>query len=82
MTRSGMFTIGARDAIHGLVMAVIAGFVTPILLSITQPDFSVFEADWRMLLDLAFNGAVIGAASYLLKKFFSSEDDKVLGSIG
>ena len=63
-------------------MAVLAGFALPIAAAFQTPGFSIFEANWAEVINLAVNGAVIGFITYLTKNFLSDEDGKVLGSIG
>lgn len=79
---SGFFRLNLQDVGKGLVMAVIAGFLTPFLIAMQSPDFSIFTANWAQLISLAENGAAIGLVSYLIKNFFSTPDGKVLGMIG
>lgn len=79
---SSFFKLNGKDLAKGAVMALIGGFVLPILAAFQNPDFSIFTADWSVLLRLAENGAVIGFSSYIIKNLFSTEDGKVLGVIG
>lgn len=78
---TNLFRLGQNDLIKGLVMAVLAGFLTPFIVAIQSPDFSIFAANWEQLLGLAQNGAVIGLVSYLVKNFFSDDSGKVFGKI-
>ena len=79
---SSFFKLDGKDLAKGLVMAVIGGFLLPIMAAFQSPDFSIFTADWSALLRLAENGAVLGIGSYLIKNFFSTPDGKVLGVVG
>ena len=79
---SSMFRISLSDVQKGLVMAVLAGFALPIAAAFQTPGFDLFSANWNEIITLAVNGAVIGFITYLTKNFFSTEDGKVLGSIG
>lgn len=79
---SSMFRVDLKDISKGLVMAVLAGVALPIAAAFQTPGFDVFTANWSEILNLAINGAVIGFTTYIVKNFFSTEDGRVLGSIG
>lgn len=82
--QSKLFSLVPADFAKGLVMAVLTGFFTPVVIAIQSPGFNIASVpqNWRPLLILALNGAVIGFVSYLSKQLLSDENGKVLGKIG
>lgn len=78
---SKIFTLTSRDFVKGLVIAVIAAVVTPLVVAAQAPDFSVFDFNWTQYLVLAANGAFVTAISYLAKNFFSDKEGKFGGVI-
>lgn len=81
-TMSDLLRLNSSDFKKGLVMAVIGGFVLPILAALQTPGFDIFVVNWHAVLNLAINGAIAGFASYMAKNLFSDSDGKFLGRIG
>lgn len=81
-TISKMFTLNFGDVGKALVMAVLTGLALPVLAVVQTPGFDVFTTDWSVLLNLAINGAILGASSYLVKQFFSDKEGKFAGVVG
>lgn len=82
MINSEFLRLDTKDIAKGLVSAVLAGFLLPIVVALQTPDFSIFHADWAGLLNVALKGAETGFATYLLKNLFSNSEGKFLGKIG
>ena len=79
--KSKLFSLSKNDILRGLVMAVITGFFLPVLMAVQTPEFSIFTANWREIIDVAINGAFLGFTTYLFQKFFSDEQGKFGGVI-
>lgn len=79
MYNSKIFQINAKDVIFGLVVALVAGFVLPILAMFQSPGFDIAHANWSAILNLGFNGAVAGFASFITTKFFTDSQGTPLG---
>lgn len=78
---NGIFTLTRRDIVKGLVVAVIGAVVTPLVIAVQAPDFSVFDFNWSQYLVLAANGAFVTIVSYLSKNFLTDNSGKVAGVI-
>lgn len=79
---SELFRLNSSDFLKGLAMAVIGGFVLPLLAVVQTPDFSIATVDWQSVGILAINGAIAAFSSYMLKNLFSDNHGAVLGMIG
>lgn len=85
MNNNGLFKLNISDWQKAAVMAVLTGFLLPIAAAFQTPGFDLFNANWAEILNLAINGAVIGAVAYLSKNFMSNSQGEVvtpLGNIG
>ena len=82
MNNSNFLNLNWGDLGKGLVMAVLGGFILPVLAAIQTPGFSFLTTNWDQILVLAINGALAAFASYVLKNAFSTSDGKFLGKIG
>jgi alpha-D-ribose 1-methylphosphonate 5-triphosphate synthase subunit PhnL len=82
MNTSGMFRLNLSDVQKAFVMALLAGFALPVFAAVQTPGFSVLTVNWHAVLVLGINGAMVGAASYLLKNFFSNSNGQVFGKVG
>lgn len=71
---SKFFSVSVKDVVNGLVIAVIGAIAGIIDLN----TFNLFAADWNEIGKIAISAAVI----YLVKKFITAENGKVLGRIG
>jgi len=79
---SDLFRLNSSDFLKGLAMAVLGGFMLPILAAIQTPDFSIATINVQAVFVLAVNGALASFASYLVKNFFSDGNGAFLGMIG
>lgn len=79
---SQLFALNKADFLKGAVVAVISGFILPILLILQSPDFQLNAVVWHQLLVIGMNGAVSGFAAYITKNLFTDENGKVFGKIG
>lgn len=79
---SDLFKLNSSDFLRGLVMAVLGGFMLPVLAAIQTPDFSIMTVAWSQVFVLAANGAVASFGAYLLKNLFSDSQGKFGGVIG
>ena len=70
------------DVAKGLVMAVLGGVALPIAAMVQTPGFDIASVNWSVVMNLAFNGAIVAFVTYMTKNLLSSSDGKVLGSIG
>lgn len=77
-----LFSLAKTDFVKGAVMAIVAGVVFPLAAMIQSPDFNVLNLDWGVFFGLAANGAFTSFVSYIVTKFFSDENGKVLGMLG
>lgn len=79
---SEIYKLNSSDFKKGLVMAVIGGFILPVLAALQTPNFDLFTVNWYAVLNLAINGAVSAFATYLAKNLFTDTEGKFLGKIG
>lgn len=79
MELSKMFSIDLKDVGKGALIAVLTGAILPVSMILQEPSFSVANANWSLIFDLAMNGAIAGFFSYLIKNFLSDDKGKVLG---
>jgi uncharacterized PurR-regulated membrane protein YhhQ (DUF165 family) len=80
MEKSKMFSINGKDVLVGLVVAIIAGAILPVLAILQSPGFDIGQANWSAIWTLALNGAIASMASYIATKFFSDSNGTPLGS--
>lgn len=67
MKQSGFFTLGWRDLLRGLVMAILTPIATLITNSLEKGDFTL---NWHLF----WLSAVGGAVAYILKNLFTKPD--------
>ena len=68
MNQSNLFSLNTRDLLNGLVMAVL----TPVVFLIEQTvKLGTLTFDWQAI----GVAAVAGAASYLVKNFFTGKKE-------
>jgi hypothetical protein len=82
MNNTKMYSIDIKDVSKALVMAVLSGAGMPILAIVQTPGFDITTANWHQIGVLAVNGAVLGFFTYIIKNFFSDENNKIFGKIG
>jgi hypothetical protein len=73
MKRSGLFKIGWRELLHGIVLAVIAAIITSIV-----SELQAGTPIDKTLLKKAGIAALIAMGSYLLKELASNADGDLL----
>lgn len=70
-----LFKVNVKDVINGIVVAVMSGVLDWLVQIIQVPGFSIYQFDWRMLV----NVAVVAGLGYIGKKFLSTPDGKFGG---
>jgi len=75
---SQFFKLNIKDISRGLIVAILAVVLGAIQNALGEHGLDVAAYDWGSILDLAVTAAV----AYLGKNLLSTEDGKVLGSIG
>jgi len=68
---SKLFTIGLKDLLHGLLVAVFASVLATIKTSLESGNFSL---DFQQIA----SAALLGGGAYLLKKFTSNDNGQLL----
>ena len=71
MKLSGLFTLGVKDFIKGLIMAIIGAIAAVVQTSIEAGNLNF---DWKYMGKLA----LITGLSYLLKNFVTNNKDQIL----
>ena len=66
---SKLFTLNWKDFLQGLIFSVITATLTALIEAFSEDVFSWYHV---------YAGAGIGCASYLLKRFTSNSDGKIL----
>lgn len=74
---SPLFRISLRDFINGLIVAVGSSIALWLLDLLKAPGFNFYSFPWSEM----FRIATLAFVGYLGKKFFSTEDGKVLGIV-
>lgn len=74
MKSSKFLSIGVKDGIKGLIMAVIAVILTTVYSSIEAGAFPTTWAEWAMILKVAASTAIV----YILKNFLTNSKDQIL----
>lgn len=74
---SNIWRLKAKDFINGALNAVFVA-VAPVLLGVIENGGDLLAYDWRLIVKIA----VYAFIGYMLKKFMSTPDGKVLGKIG
>lgn len=82
MEHSKFLNLNWGDVARSLVVAILAGFALPLLAAVQTPGFDIANANWPVILNLAFNGGIAAAAGYLTKNVLTTEDGKFLGKVG
>ena len=77
--KSPLFRLQLSDLQKAFIMSVIAGAMLPVAAILQTPGFSVATANWKGIIILALNGAVVGFVSYLVKNFFTDSTGKFAG---
>lgn len=80
--KTNMFSINGKDVLKGLAMAALSGAILPVSLILQEPSFTVANANWALIGNLALNGAITGFFAYIVKNFFSDSEGKLFGKIG
>ncbi|KKM81320.1 hypothetical protein LCGC14_1331040 [marine sediment metagenome] len=78
MNSSSFFKLNTKDLIKGLSIAVITVVIGAVQQALTQHGFDFGAYDWPTIVNVAITAGV----AYLAKNLLSTEDGKVLGSIG
>ena len=81
MNTSDLFKLNWRDVAKGVVVAIFAGALLPLLAAIQSPTFNFATADWSTIISLAVNGGLAGFAGYIAKNFFSDSEGRVGGVV-
>ena len=82
METSEIYSINIKDLSKGLVIAVLGGFILPLLAAIQTPGFDILTANWGAILTLGLNGAIAAFSGYMVKQFFSNKKGQMFGKIG
>lgn len=72
MNTSPRFTLNWYDAYKGLQMFVITTVLMTVGGIVVAPDFSVFTADWKVILMNTVDVSFIATFSYLMKNLLTS----------
>lgn len=72
-----MFKLGYKDAIKGVIMSVLSSVLTALLGIIQQNGLALTSAELKTVATVA----VTTFLGYLLKNFFTDENDKFVGKI-
>lgn len=80
--KSKMFSLSKHDFLKAMMFAVFSGMVLPLSVEMRDPSFSIFSADWKLLLDIAITGGMTGFLAFIGQTFLSDERGKVFGKIG
>jgi hypothetical protein len=78
---SNLWKVGLDDAKKALVSAFIMGALLPVAVAIQSPGFNLFDANWPALVTIALNGAIVGFASELLRRFGTDSNGKFMGAV-
>lgn len=78
--KSKLFSLGKSDFAKGAVSALIAGFIFAVGSAVSQSGFSIFSADWAMILDTALTAGVASFVGYVGKNFLTDSEGTLLGS--
>ena len=79
MEKSQLYSINGKDVLIGLLIAVVAGAILPVLAILQSPGFSIAQANWSAIMILALNGSIASLASYIGTRFFSDSQGTPLG---
>ena len=82
METSNIYSINLKDLSKGLVIAILGGFILPLLAAVQTPGFDILTANWSVILSLGVNGGFAAFSGYILKQFFSDKNGLVFGKIG
>lgn len=72
-----MFKLGYKDAIKGVIMSVLSSVLTALLGMIQQNGLALTSTELKTIATVA----VTTFLGYLLKNFFTDENDKFVGKI-
>lgn len=72
-----MFKLGYKDAIKGVIMSVLSSVLTALLGIIQQNGLELTSTELKTVATVA----VTTFLGYLLKNFFTDENDKFVGKI-
>jgi hypothetical protein len=72
-----MFKLGYKDAIKGVIMSVLSSVLTALLGIIQQSGLALTSTELKTVATVA----VTTFLGYLLKNFFTDENDKFVGKI-
>ncbi len=72
-----MFKLGYKDAIKGVIMSVLSSVLTALLGIIQQNGLALTSTELKTVATVA----VTTFLGYLLKNFFTDENDKFVGKI-
>lgn len=72
-----MFKLGYKDAIKGVIVSVLSAVVTALLGIIQQNGLALTSTELKTVATVA----VTTFLGYLLKNFFTDENDKFVGKI-
>ncbi len=72
-----MFKLGYKDAIKGVIMSVLSSVLTALLGIIQQNGLALTSTELKTIATVA----VTTFLGYLLKNFFTDENDKFVGKI-
>jgi hypothetical protein len=78
---SNLWNLGLDDAKKALVSAFIMGALLPVAVAVQTPGFDIFMANWSALVTIALNGAIVGFASELLRRFGTDSNGKFAGVV-
>lgn len=78
---SKLVSLNLRNLVDAAVWAALVGAALPVIAAFNTPDFSIFNANWSAILNLAINGALVGFVLSVGKNLFTDEDRKLFGKI-
>lgn len=79
--KSELGTLNSADFKKSVISAIIIGALLPIAIAIQTPGFDLFTADWRQILVIAFNGAIVGFTGEIMRRLGTDSDNKFMGAV-
>jgi hypothetical protein len=76
---SEMFKLDVSDVFKGAITAIFAAMITALYGLVTQPDFSIFDANWAMIANDVIKVSFAAFMAYLLKNWGSTRTGDFAG---
>ena len=78
---SGIFKLGGRDFLNSLITSICVAGVIDLGAIVKEPNFSVFSADWALILRTMLDVGFVTFIGSLANKFLTDKNGKLMGRI-